>query len=55
MEGMRKSVRSTLDTCEHDRVRDWSTVKNQVRSSLRSYIFGKIKRNPMILPVIIEA
>ena len=55
MEGMRKSIRDLLDTCEHDAVTDWSTIKNQVRSTLRSYIFGKIKRNPMILPVIIEA
>lgn len=55
MEGMRKSVRDLLDTCEHDQVTDWATIKNQVRNALRSYIFGKIKRNPMILPVIIEA
>lgn len=55
MEGMRKSVRSLLDTCEHDGITDWGSIKNQVRSTLRSYIFGKIKRNPMILPVIIEA
>lgn len=55
MENMRKSVREYLDTAEREGITDWSTIKNQVRSELRRNIFGKIKRNPMILPVIIEA
>lgn len=55
MEGMRQSVRGVLDSCEHKTITDWGTIKNEVRTGLRSYIFSKIKRNPMILPVIIEA
>lgn len=55
MDGMRKSVREYLDTAERDGITDWAIIKNQVRSELRRYIFGRIKRNPMILPVIIEA
>ena len=33
---------------------DWSTIKNAVRSALRDHLYNKTKRNPMILPIIVE-
>lgn len=33
---------------------DWGRVKNDVRESVQRYIFDTIKRNPMILPIIVE-
>ena len=33
---------------------DWSIIKNNLRKNLTNYFFKKIKRRPMILPVIIE-
>ena len=33
---------------------DWSNIKVDIKDELRSYVWGKTKRSPMILPVIIE-
>ena len=33
---------------------DWSMIKNNVKKVLSNYFFKKIKRRPMIVPIIIE-
>lgn len=33
---------------------DWTSLKSTLRSAIRSYLYSKTQRNPMILPVIIE-
>ena len=33
---------------------DWNTIKNKVRATLRDYLYNRTKRNPMILPIIVE-
>ena len=33
---------------------DWNTIKNTVRAALRDYLYNRTKRNPMILPIIVE-
>ena len=33
---------------------DWSNIKNGMRNSLREYLYNKTKRNPVILPIIVE-
>jgi len=47
-------VRDILTECEKKRITDWATLKFNIRDGLRSYIYEKIKRNPMILPIIME-
>lgn len=34
--------------------KEWSTVKVIVKNKLQKYIFKKTKRDPMILPIIVE-
>lgn len=34
--------------------KEWSTVKAIVKNKLQKYIFKKTKRDPMILPIIVE-
>jgi len=34
--------------------REWQAMKNRIKDELHRYIFEKIKRNPMILPIILE-
>ena len=34
--------------------KEWSTVKAIVKNKLQNYIFKKTKRDPMILPIIVE-
>ncbi len=33
---------------------DWQNVKNRIKDELHRYIYDKIKRNPMVLPIIME-
>ena len=39
---------------EINELEEWSTVKAIVKNKLQKYIFKKTKRDPMILPIIVE-
>ncbi len=54
MDDVKSVVRHEIKKCEDRGVRDWSTIKSTVRENLRDYIFSKTKRNPMIIPIIME-
>ena len=54
MEDVKKMLREEVRKLEEHGVRDWSTIKSRLKDSLRDYIFAKTKRNPMILPIIME-
>ena len=54
MEDVKRVLREELLLCAQNKVKDWSTIKTQLKDSLRDYIFAKTKRNPMILPIITE-
>ena len=54
MDGARMQVEMALDRSLSDNMHDWASVKARVREALSSYIYRKTKRNPMILPVIME-
>ena len=54
MDEIKSVVRHEVHKCEEQGIRDWSTIKSTLKDNLRDYIFQKTKRNPMILPVIME-
>ena len=54
MDDVENVVRREISKCEEKGVRDWATIKSTVRENLRDYIFSKTKRNPMIIPIIME-
>ncbi len=54
MDDVKSVVRHEVRKFEERGVRDWATIKNGVRENLRDYIFMKTKRNPMIIPIIME-
>ena len=54
MDDVKKVIRDEVKKCEENHIRDWSTIKSNVKDTLRDYIFEKTKRNPMILPIIME-
>ena len=39
---------------EKDNVTEWSSIKGTVRDTLRSFLWQETRRNPMILPIIME-
>ena len=54
MEEVKAVVRSDVSEFEEQGIRDWATIKNTLKDSLRDYVFSKTKRNPMIIPIIME-
>ena len=54
MDDVKAVVRHEVKKCEEREIRDWSTIKTTVRENLRDNIFAKTKRNPMIIPIIME-
>ena len=54
MDDVKKVVRDEAKKCELNHIRDWTTIKSNIKDELRDYIFERTKRNPMILPIIME-
>ena len=54
MDEIKSVVRHEVHKCEEQGIRDWATIKNSIRENLREYIFSKTKRNPMIIPIVME-
>lgn len=55
MDEARRLVYNTLEACVQNRVRDWSGLKQNVKEELSRFLYRKTQRNPMILPIIMEA
>ena len=54
MEDVKRVIRDEVRMFEENGIRDWSTIKSTLKDNLRDYIFQRTKRNPMILPIIME-
>ncbi len=54
MEEARQILLDTLQHCSAQELKEWGTLKNKLRDVLSDYIYGKTKRSPMILPIIME-
>ena len=54
MESLRQVALEAIDRCQRKRVRDWSAIKSAIKNDMSGYLFKATKRNPMILPVIME-
>lgn len=54
MDEARRVVNDALYNCLSKRCTDWGKIKNVVRESLGDFIWKQTKRNPMILPIIME-
>lgn len=49
-----RRVTAVMSQCEDKGVREWSTIKTQIRDTLSRFIFERTHRRPMILPIIQE-
>lgn len=45
----------TLTECLDNGINEWAIIKSQVKDDLSKFIYGRTKRRPMILPIILEA
>jgi len=48
-------VEDSVQLCMDKNISDWSKIKNTIRDDLSEYLWKKMKRNPVILPIIMEA
>ena len=54
MEELRLLAEQVLEDCYSEGVRDWSSMKSRLKGELSNFLYKKTRRNPMILPVIME-
>ena len=54
MDELREVALEAIDRCSRKRSRDWATLKSAIKNDLSGYLYKHTKRNPMILPVIME-
>lgn len=54
MEQARNIVNDAVSDCLDRHVNDWGKIKNVIRDSLSDFLWKRMKRNPMILPIIME-
>ncbi|MBQ4283262.1 MAG: ribonuclease J [Lachnospira sp.] len=48
-------VWNSVQDCLDKRISDWSKIKNTIKDELSEFLWKKMKRNPVILPIIMEA
>ena len=54
MEELRAVAMEAIERCGRKRTRDWAAIKTAIKNDLSGYLYKHTKRNPMILPVIME-
>ena len=54
MDDVKRVINEEVRMFEEEGIRDWATIKSTLKDDLRDYIFQRTKRNPMILPIIME-
>jgi ribonuclease J len=54
LEDARHIVNDAVIDCIENNIADWGKIKMIVKETLSDYLWKKIKRNPMILPIIME-
>ena len=54
IEDMKNTIRFELTKLEENNVTDWTVIKLTIRDTIRDFLLKKNKRNPMVLPIIME-
>ena len=55
MDEARIVVEDAIDICLDKHITDWGKIKYMIKDSLGDFLLKRTKRNPMILPIIMEA
>ena len=54
MDELKEVAETSLADCVERHITDWATIKSTLKGDMSTYLYKKTKRNPMILPVIME-
>lgn len=49
-----EAIKAKLSNIERSSAKDWNTFKNTTRDIASKYFYNKTKRNPVVLPIIME-
>ena len=55
MDEARMIVEDALNDCLEHHITDWGKLKSAIKDALGSFVWKRTQRNPMILPIIMEA
>lgn len=50
----RELVKAKASQFEKNHRSSWSSIKNDIRNSIKNYLYERTKRRPMVMPIIIE-
>ena len=54
MEEVKSFIREEINEIEENHITDWSRIKSTLKDGVRDFVFDRTKRNPMILPILME-
>lgn len=54
MDDIKEVAKNELEECDKNDIREWSNIKAALRDTLMKYVYSKTKRQPMILPILMD-
>ena len=54
MKELRNIATDSVEKCLDNDITEWAEIKKNIRTDINSYVYEKIKRRPMVVPVIVE-
>ena len=54
MEEAKDKIINVLEDCAYDDLHEWGVIKTKIKDELSKLLYEKTRRNPMILPIIME-
>ncbi len=54
VEALRMVANHALENCSRRNISDWASIKSTIKGELGQYLYKTTKRNPMIIPIIME-
>ena len=54
MQELRAVAMEAVKRCEKKNYREWGKIKGEIRDALDEFLWKKIKRKPVIIPIIME-
>ena len=54
MKELRNIATDSVEKCLDNDITEWAEIKKNIRTDINSYVYEKLKRRPMVVPVIVE-
>lgn len=54
MQNLKKAAEKSVEKSLEKQIHDWSTIKNNVKNDMSDYLYKATKRNPIILPIMMD-